>query len=87
MTDERKELRSIMIIPKSSGDDEDYKVMTKAKLWLRSRDIEPIDMTITMSVTGKSRPVVSAKLSFWDRVLFSLNFWGKLKCEAVKVFG
>ena len=82
-----KKGQNIMIVPKCEGRDDDCKVMVKAKLWMRSRDIEPIDITITVPATGNTKPAVSANLSFWNRILFALNFWGELQCEPIKVFG
>lgn len=79
--------KNIMIVPKCEGTDDDYKVLVRAKMWLHSRDIKPIDITISVPASGNSRPAVSASLGFWDRILFTLNFWGKLKCEPIKVFG
>ena len=71
-----------MILPK--GDNKD--AVVKAKLWLRSRDIEPIDITITVA-GGGSNNAASAEMTLWDRILFRLTFWGKIDLDKVLVYG
>lgn len=75
--------RNVMIVPRG----ENKEMVVKAKLWLRSRDIEVEDITITIAMGGGSNNAISAKMTLWDRVLFKLNFWGKLNLDKVMVFG
>ena len=75
--------RNVMIVPRG----ENKEMVVKAKLWLRSRDIEVEDITITIAMGGGSNNAISAEMTLWDRVLFKLNFWGKLNLDKVMVFG
>lgn len=75
--------RNVMIVPTG----ENKEMVVKAKLWLRSRDIEPTDITITIAMGGGSNNAISASMTLWDRILFRLNFWGKLNLDKVMVYG
>lgn len=79
----KEKTKNVMIVP--TGDNKE--MVVRAKLWLRSRNIEPIDMTITIAMGGGSNNAISAKMSLWDRILFRMNFWGELKIDRIMVFG
>ena len=79
----KEKTKNVMIVP--TGDNKE--MVVKAKLWLRSRDIEVEDITITIAMGGGSNNAISAKMTFWDRMLFRLNFWGKLNLDKVMVYG